>query len=104
MSDAQTHIAQGRFMPRLVSEEKHTERVLGEIALEHHRSLSEHGGAAHDDEHTWQEWLGFIREWTDKAQAEAEAGEGRAYRHRLIQVANLAVSAIKSIDRAVGNV
>jgi hypothetical protein len=103
MSDAQTAISRGNYMPRLVSDEKHTEMVLGQIALEHTRSLREHGGAVHDDAHTWQEWLGFVREWADKAQSAAEAGEGHVYRERLVQIANLAVAALKSVDRAVGN-
>lgn len=43
--------------------------------------------------HTKDEWLGFIAEWIGKAEM------GHKYRHRMIQIAALAVAAIESHDR-----
>lgn len=64
--------------------------VYDEIRQERERQDRKHGGPAHDDKHTPEEWLRFIR-----------AQESYTYRVRLIRVAALAVAAIESFDRLI---
>lgn len=68
------------------------EHVLCDVRRERASQDAEHGGAAHDDTHTFDEWAAFIR----KQLARAESG---ARRERLVKVAALAVAAVEAIDR-----
>mgnify|MGYP001617338697 CR=1 len=71
------------------------ERALQLIREERRRQDNRYGGPAHDDQHTLEEWAGFmaVRVATiRRAGVEEVAGE-------LLQVAALAVAALESIAR-----
>lgn len=67
------------------------------------------GGPVHDDDHSTGEFVQLIRTYCAKADEEmrmipavGEKGKRTGIRHRLVQIAALAVAAIESIDRTLG--
>lgn len=80
--------------------------VLAEVAAERKRQDVTWGGPEHDDGHTntnWTIWLSFIDEHNRKAYSGENSPEAyRNARRRFIEVAALAVAAVESFDREVG--
>lgn len=75
------------------------QKLYAAIELERQRQDAEWGGPAHDDEHSIQEWVGFIDRQSDAIYRTRDAGEARS---RLVKVAALAVAAIESSERKAG--
>jgi hypothetical protein len=74
--------------------------VLAEVARERQAQDKEWGGPVHDDnEHGPSDWMAFIR---DKGNKALEARTDEEYRKRLVQIAALAVAAVESLDRLMG--
>jgi hypothetical protein len=76
--------------------------VLNDVANERSRQDVLWGGAEHDDAHHPAEFVGFIEAYAQRARAGIEAEGVGETRHRLVQVAALAVAAIESLDRNGG--
>ena len=72
------------------------ERILDEIRDERKRQDEQWGGPNHDDKHHPGQWLEYIKKFWDKANNPRDN-----FRHRMIQVAALAVAAVESHDRKV---
>jgi hypothetical protein len=70
--------------------------VLAEISAERSRQDEMFGGPPHDDEHTLNDWYGYIRSRLDEA---ISTERPEIARKKLIAVAALAVAAIESADR-----
>lgn len=73
--------------------------VYTEIHAERFRQDAKYGGPGHDDEHTPEDWLTFIRTRGLSAENHMRGGRADEYRRRLIQIAALAVAAAESWDR-----
>lgn len=57
-------------------------------------------GPAHDDEHSWRDWFALVSRYLVKADvALVEDDNEDEWRGRLVQLAAIVVSAIRSIDR-----
>lgn len=102
MSDAQTDIARGRYFPNLTTAAVRTHRVLAEVEGERQYQNTKWGGATHDDHHAPDDWLRFLDEHVGKARSAAPVGWPE-YRQRLLEVAALAVAAVETLDRRIGN-
>jgi hypothetical protein len=74
-----------------------TARVLAEVAGERAAQDQQWGGASHDDEHGPEVWDALL--WKFLRYATPLGGTRR--RHRLVQLAAVAVAAIECIDRGV---
>ncbi len=55
----------------------------------------------HDDGHSTTEWIVLLSRYVGKTGDAAETYEVAAYRHRLVEVTAIGLSAIRSLDRAV---
>lgn len=70
--------------------------AAADVARERAHQLAKWGGPAHDDSHTEDDWQRFIADRID-------IGTGivldEPYRHRLVEVAALAIAALESFDR-----
>ncbi len=80
--------------------------MLAEVAAERDRQDAKWGGPEHDDGHTngnWTIWIDLIDEHAGKAYSPDNSPEAyRNARRRFIEVAALAVAAVESLDREVG--
>ena len=76
--------------------------VLAEVATERNRQDEKFGGPAHDDQHPTATFVQLIEDYAGWARTMAGINSHDKARHRLIQVAALAVAAVESIDRAAG--
>ena len=76
--------------------------IFNQITDERCRQDSKWGGAAHDDSHTTEEFVQLIEGYAGWARTMAGMGSQEKARHRLIQVAALAVAACETIDRKLG--
>lgn len=73
------------------------ETILNEVKAERVAQDAQWGGPDHDDEHSAQEFIGFIEAQLRKC----ERGTGPDTRERLVKVAALAVAAIQMMDRTI---
>lgn len=81
---------------RGVGEQRSVPPPYGDVVAERQRQDAKWGGPEHDDQHSPDEWLGFIQEKWAGAHESLTADE---YRYQLVQIAALAVAAIESLDR-----
>ncbi len=78
--------------------------VYDQIALERKRQDEKWGGPAHDDTvQTTDAWCDDIIAYTTWAKQMARMKSPAEYRHRMMQVAALAVAACESYDRITNN-
>lgn len=68
--------------------------IYAAIETERRAQDEEYGGPEHDDEHTRQEWAGFIQAHLAKGLESPDK-----YRNQMIRVAALAIAAIEVHDR-----
>ena len=76
--------------------------IYDEIRTERHRQDVKWGGAAHDDQEHPIAWVDYITRYASWAGMMALLGGGQGmskYRHRMMQVAALAVAACQAYDR-----
>jgi excisionase family DNA binding protein len=90
--EAAEHASSGDVLRRRIYEEIVRERLAQDL---------EWGGTKHDDQHTQQDWLGFILKQIARAGESVFSIESKPYRKHLIKVAALAVAALESYDRQV---
>ncbi len=76
--------------------------VLDEVAAERTRQDAQWGGAGHDDAQPTDTFVQLITDYAGWARVKAREGSSVEARHRLIQVAALAVAAVESLDRRSG--
>jgi hypothetical protein len=95
VSDAQTDIARGRYLPT-IAHQRHLDAVLAEVATERGAQDAQWGGPEHDDGHDWHEWADLIHNRASRAD---EAGTASECRLEMVRVAALAVAAVQSLDR-----
>lgn len=76
-----------------------TETVLTDVAIERERQDAKWGGPSHDDIHRVADFVQFIEDYAGWARQMASMLSYDKARHRLIQVAALAVAAVELIDR-----
>jgi hypothetical protein len=82
---------------RALAETLVTQKIEAVVA-ERVRQDRRHGGPAHDDTHTPQEWYGLLGDHRDRL-LDCGGAPAEDYCHRLIAVAALAVAAVQSHDR-----
>lgn len=70
--------------------------VYASILAERAAQDRQWGGPAHDDTHSFGEWIGWIRDFCAKAR---QTDQFSVVRRRLVQIAALAVAAVESLDR-----
>lgn len=73
--------------------------VLGEILCERIRQDRKWGGPSHDDLHSPEDWVRWIKNYASWADQMACAGSHDKYRRRMINIAALASAAVQSLDR-----
>lgn len=73
------------------------EKIIKEIKAERAAQDSQWGGPEHDDEHSTEDFMRFIR----LQEAKCEYGRGHDVRERFIKIAALAVAAVESMDRTM---
>ncbi len=77
--------------------------VRDDIQAERERQDAQWGGPEHDDHHTVEDWCSILFDRVERAQSEIEGYYAevshQTYRHRLVQVAAVAVAAIEAYDR-----
>jgi hypothetical protein len=95
VSDAQTDIARGRYLPT-IAHQRHLDAVLAEVATERGAQDAQWGGPEHDDCHDWHEWADLIH---IHASCADETVTPTQYRLEMVRVAALAVAAVQSLDR-----
>ena len=84
--------------------------VFREVLGERYLQEVKWGGARHDDEHSPEDWIDFMRERLDRAdemigcpeEEWPEEGPDAEYRRKMVQVAALSVAAVESFDRTKG--
>jgi hypothetical protein len=79
--------------PAEVGDLHHPGGTLGEILDERLRQDSKWGGPSHDDHHTPDDWEQFIYDRIRRLPSE------KPFRHRMIEIAALAIAAVESYDR-----
>ena len=70
------------------------QKILDEVVTERAAQDRQWGGADHDDEHSPDDFMGFIAGQVVKGR-----GDGSDVRERFIKIAALAVAAVESHDR-----
>lgn len=75
--------------------------VVLEIEAERKRQDYQWGGSGHDDHHTREEWLTYLRRHTEKAARALRDGDLAAHRRYLRNIAALAIADLEAIDRHV---
>lgn len=70
-------------------------RIIEDINSERAEQDRRFGGPWHDDDHTPDDWIKFIR----KHATQALTATPTDYRYELVRIAALAVAAIQSVDR-----
>ncbi len=70
-------------------------QVFREIEAERVRQDAKWGGPAHDDEHTFADWIDYIKEHTNNARF-------KGFRIEMVKIAALAIAAIESTARKTG--
>ena len=77
------------------------ELILDEICEECEHQITT-GIADFDSTNTLNDWVAYITKYAGKAIIDEDYGMLKAMRHRLIQVAALAVAAVQSCDESGG--
>ena len=75
--------------------------VIDDVVNERHRQDMKWGGASHDDEHTFSEYVEWIESYAGWARMMAQMGSMDKARNRMVQVAALAVACVESLDRKI---
>lgn len=70
------------------------EKIIEEIRAERAAQDAQWGGPEHDDEHSPDDFMGFITRQVVKG-----AGDGSDVRERFVKIASLAVAALEMLDR-----
>ncbi len=70
--------------------------IFHQIESERKRQDEQWGGPAHDDQHSADDWTGFITKQMDWAEITPDPCERR---ERFLKIAALAIAAIESFDR-----
>ena len=74
------------------------EQIIADVKAERAAQDAQWGGPEHDDEHSPDDFMGFITRQVVKG-----AGDGSDVRDRFIKIAALAVAAIESLDRQMSD-
>lgn len=75
--------------------------VLMDVQRERERQDAKWGGPLHDDQHNTADFVQLIEDYAGRARTMAGMSSHDKARHRLIQVAALAVAAVEALDRQV---
>lgn len=73
--------------------------AVSQVIEERRKQDRQWGGADHDDDHQRKDWLGFIREHSDRATRALKGCDFDEYRKQLVEIAALALAGIESHDR-----
>ena len=75
------------------------DRIIADALQERGNQDAVWGGPEHDDLHDPRDWVHFIRVYATKAKMEDSKSNHSKYKHRMIQIIALGVSAILSFNR-----
>jgi len=76
--------------------------ILSEIEAERQAQDREHGGPAHDDTHTCNDWLAILVRHLGLAGSDEAVIDPVRFRRQMIRVGALAVAIVESFDRKAG--